>query len=531
MSKLKDHIDILYLIGLLSILYIPHIFTGGLLLDDLGLLVEAIRFTSYFEFQNFLWNSITMTARPVSAVLHGICYWYFESNAWAFHLINIILFFGSIIIFYLAMKNIVGKNIALLSSLMAIIYPCSSSTIFSSIMMNCNLAAIFWSIALYISTIKIKFKSQLIVVSLILSSLSYEVFIPLFILYPLFNNFIMSYDRLSIKKIYLEILPIIIAITGFGFYRYVIEPFLFDTSFSRIKIFSFPIILKKFYFSLLSGFKIIFYETINISVNAINNFQDISILYLILIVLFACIGIFLYKDILIIGNNSKIIINNITSKKRILPLYNLIIVSLILFIISHLIFVFSVYKPDTVGFENRTLGAIRFSSSILISILFFSIYNILKNKKLKSLFSSMIIGIIILFTISIVGQQKAWAFASDFNNNTIDLMNDIIKEQGFVNKNENLNLVAKLPKIFPQQINQEPILCSPWGLTSLLTLSNPNMKIDANVLCTEAIVSEHKIALDGHGYWEVYYPFWYYDYRKENFFRISSSIDWYKNLN
>ena len=40
------------------------------------------------------------------------------------------------------------------------------------------------------------------------------------------------------------------------------------------------------------------------------------------------------------------------------------------------------------------------------------------------------------------------------------------------------------------------------------------MKIDANVLCTEAIVSENKIALDGHGYWEVYYPFWYFDYKK-----------------
>ena len=530
MRKLIDHLDILFITGLISILYIPHIFTGGLLLDDLGLLAEAIRFTSYIDFQKFLWNSITMTARPVSAVLHGICYWYFESNSWAFHLINIILFSGSIIIFYLAMRNMVGKNIALLSSIIAIIYPCSSSTIFSSIMMNSNLAAIFWTIALFISTIKIKFKSLLIIVLLILSSLSYEVFIPLFIFYPLINIFFKNYNRLSIKEICLEFLPIIIALTGFLFYRYVIESLLFDASFSRIKIFSVPIIMKKFYFSLLSGFKIIFYETFNISINAINNFQETSVLYIILIVLFTCIGIISYRDILSIRKNS-ILNNNVTFKKRILPFNNLIIFSLILFMVSHLIFVFSVYKPDIVGFENRTLGAIRFSSSILISVLFFSIYNVLMNEKLRNLFSSMVIGIIIFFTISIVGQQRAWAYASDFNDKTIDLMNGAIKKQGLINKNEIINIIAKLPKSFPQQINQEPILCSPWGLTSLLTISNPNMKIDANVLCTEAIVSENKIALDGHGYWEVYYPFWYFDYKKEKIFKISSSSDWYNNLN
>ncbi len=528
MIKHKDHIDILFLISLLSILYIPHIFRGGFLLDDLGLLAEAIRFTGYYEFQNFLWNSVTMTARPISAILHGICYWYFESSTWPFHLINLLLFFGSIIIFYLAMKNMVGKNIALLSSIIAIIYPCSSSTIFSSIMMNSNLAAIFWTIALFISTIRIKFKTLLIAVSLLLSSLSYEVFIPLFILYPLINNFIMSYDRLSIRRIYSDFLPIIIAITGFIFYRYIIESLLFDTNFSRIKIFSVPIILKKFYYSLVSGFKIIFYETINISINSINNFQDISILYITLILLFICTGIFLYKDILIIENS--IINKNISSHRSTVLFINLIIVSLILFIVSHLIFVFSVYKPDIVGFENRTLGGIRFSSSILITMLFFLIYNVLRNEKIKKLFSSLIIGIILLFTISIIGQQRAWAYASDFNNNTINIMNDAIKEQKLINNNGSINIVAKLPKNFPQQINQEPILCSPWGLTSLLTLSNPNMKIDANVLCTEALVSEYKIALNGHGYWEVYYPFWYYDYRKEKLFKISSSFDWYNNL-
>ena len=62
MRNLIDHLDILFITGLISILYIPHIFTGGLLLDDLGLLAEAIRFTSYIDFQKFLWKYFLLLA-------------------------------------------------------------------------------------------------------------------------------------------------------------------------------------------------------------------------------------------------------------------------------------------------------------------------------------------------------------------------------------------------------------------------------------------------------------------------------------
>ena len=96
---------------------------------------------------------------------------------------------------------------------------------------------------------------------------------------------------------------------------------------------------------------------------------------------------------------------------------------------------------------------------------------------------------------------------------------------------DSLTLVAILPNTFPEQINQEPILCAPWDITSLLSLSNPTMNIDANVYNETTTVSANKITIGGHGYWETQYPFWLYKYETNKIYQVMSEQDWYDYVN
>jgi hypothetical protein len=97
------------LFGFWMLLYGPYLLFGGFVRDDLGFLTQPRGterymgwsdqprgFENYAEFQSFVSSFPTMTGRPVSAILHGLCYWFLGTTMWPYHLINLVLFFASV---------------------------------------------------------------------------------------------------------------------------------------------------------------------------------------------------------------------------------------------------------------------------------------------------------------------------------------------------------------------------------------------------------------------------------------------------
>ncbi|MGD0960726.1 MAG: hypothetical protein ABSB19_13050 [Methylomonas sp.] len=516
------------LILLWGLLYFPYIIHGGMLGDDAGLLItpNSTNSLGYWSYQWSMSSQLTMTARPLSAILHGLCNWFFGLHYWAYHFVNLTLFLCSILLFYLSIKQIFSLEVGFLASLLALVYPCASSTVFSSIMMNSNLAALFWSAALYSSTKIFNFKYFVITVLLFLSCISYEAFIPLFIL-NIASGVIFLKKRLNYKVFLIEAIPSVIAISIFGVYRVFIEQIIFNTHFSRIKIPSFDNTLYKLFLSLDNGIKIALFDSIEISFRALRNIDLLSMPHLTLAtVVLSFISYWLYKAIIKLSNknNSYGDFLFIFYKKRINNFNKIIFwfLPVIFFLGSHLTYVFSYYYPDSSGFENRTLGAIRFTTALAATFIYITLYHLL-NQTYRQFAALVLVVFFIFFSMSMIGQREAWITAANFNDSNISKINAAIYKQGIQN-NKEITLVAMLPDNFHGQVNKEPILFEAWDLTNLLSLSNPSINIKANVNTPATTVDSVKVTL--HRYWQALYPFWLYNYRTEKLYLISSEKNW-----
>lgn len=123
-----------------------------------------------------------MTARPVSALLHGACYWFLGPRAWAHHAVNLSLFAAGVLLLHAALCRAIDRSLAFVACAFSIVYPAASGTVFSAMMMNSNLAAAFWAAALLLAGAKdVRFGTGTLAAALLMASgLSYESFVPLF---------------------------------------------------------------------------------------------------------------------------------------------------------------------------------------------------------------------------------------------------------------------------------------------------------------------------------------------------------------
>ena len=102
--------DNLFLIATLAILFGPFVIHAGFLRDDLGLLAYPPRTTTYREYQALMSSQSTMTGRPVSALLHGVCGWTFGTTAWPYHLVNLTLFGTTVLLVFHALTRILPRR-------------------------------------------------------------------------------------------------------------------------------------------------------------------------------------------------------------------------------------------------------------------------------------------------------------------------------------------------------------------------------------------------------------------------------------
>jgi hypothetical protein len=85
--------------------------------------------------------------------MHGICGWTFGTTAWPYHLVNLTLFGTTVLLVFHALTRILPRRVALATACFAIVYPCAAGSVYSSIMMNSNLAGCCWAGSLLIATL------------------------------------------------------------------------------------------------------------------------------------------------------------------------------------------------------------------------------------------------------------------------------------------------------------------------------------------------------------------------------------------
>jgi hypothetical protein len=538
MLERVKHKDVLILVAAWMLLYLPYILFGGLVRDDLGLLLtDPSAFKNYFDFQWYMSTNINMTARPVSAILHGVCNWHFGVVAWRYHLVNLALFGGSILFFYLTLRELISRDVALLSALFALVYPCASGTIFSATMMNSNLSAIFWSSASYLLTKDVRGKYVFTALLLGLSSLSYEAFIPLFIFNAVIVLLVMKPGGQGRRRLLFDSLPVFAAIAFYALYRGGIEKIIFHTQFSRIMLISPLDALARFFMSIILGFEIALVESFKISWHALNNLDLVSIQYLLIVISgLVLLGIYLSRRNT--DSESPGYIRKFASQYDIFQIkknhyLDFCIAAFVLFCCAHFIYAISWYKPDPFGFENRTMGGIRFVTALSIAAFIQAVDSFLSQIPQKKMLIALVLGLLSLFSFSIIGQREAWSAAAHYNEFIVSRINHALREQ-YLKNEKSLTLVALLPTTFPDQVNQEPILGAPWDITPLMSLTNPGMTIKAGVYNANAtatvypdkvafVILKHK--------WNAPYPFWVYRFDGDEIYQIVSEQDWYSFIN
>jgi len=523
--------DELVLITLWAMLYIPYIIYGGLIRDDLGFLTSPPEFPSYPEFQWYISSNRDMTARPVSALVHGLCYWYFGTTPWVYHLVNLTLFLGSVLFFYRALRKIASREVTLISAIFAMVYPCASGTVFAAIMKNSNLAALFWSSALFLAGTNHRWRHFLNTILLLLSLLSYETFGPLFLLNVLVGFSTIRADGLSKRRLLDEAMPVLISVTLCGLYRVQLEKTIFHTGFSRLVLSSPVELFARFVVSIYLGIKIAFVDSLQISFRALRNLALVSPYYLIVVAAgLALLGFYLYRLYMFGPANEFALVHPAEAGSRHRPRtafrLSLGMAIVLLFGAAHLVYVFSAYVPDPRGFENRTLGAIRFVTALLFAVLLQSAGTARGCKSFRRIGAAVLIGLSSLFACSMIGQREAWIAAARHNDYVLDRINLAIRREQ-LDRVRSLTLVAILPDEFPGQVNQEPIFGAPWDITTALSLTNPDIAVRANVYNSTATTDVHRISIVTLGHsWEAAYPFWLYSFENNRLYLVTTEQDW-----
>lgn len=448
---MKEKINNYYLIFLnvLIIVYALYICLSVckekvLLTDDLARVYELRSISdSYFSYIHSFLDSVTMAARPVSGLVTGTLF-YLSKNNESVYFLGILFFPLSLVAVYWVAKNILSKELA---SLITLLYSCSmmgTSIQFSPLMLNSNLATIFFALSIYYAYVR-----QRIVPSalfFIASVLSYEIFLPLILL----NLFIIKENK---KKIFFAMLTL----GAIVLFRKAIQPNIFMHSYHRdelSKIFEF----KRGVFVAEYAVKLFFKD---IFVGLYKGLLNIGKMNVVEIIFSLIIPSIVYK-----------IFCNYDFKSKVKDLKILSIISSVSILLGLSIFFFSNYIPTLFGFDNRNLGAIRlFYTLFLISAIIYLLVKLKLQNKTVSIFLAGIAFILITTNISV---KNSWIYANQFDKELFRKLNVALKENNIETGNicleydifhelkSNPNLTLREPLFYNDW--EAPLLCEMNGI-------------------------------------------------------------------
>ncbi|ATN06122.1 hypothetical protein CRN76_12290 [Chryseobacterium indologenes] len=353
--------------------------------DDLSKVYESKLISgSYFTYIYSFLDSTTMAARPVSGFVTGTLI-YLSKYDESVYLLGLIFFPLSLAVLYMVAKKILSEELA---GLITLLYSCSvigTSIQFSPIMLNSNLATVFFSLSIYFLYVRDK-----ILVSALLfiaSILSYEIFFPLILLH-----------LFLIKENKKRILFVIITLGSVVLFRKVIQPLLFVNSYQRDEVSKIFEMKRVVQIAVFSG-KLFFKDIFAGLYRGILNLKNLGILEWILAL---SIPATVYK-----------VFSVYDFKSQSARLRNIAVISFLALLCGFSIFLFSSYIPTIFGFDNRNLGAIRlFYTLFVISIIIYASVRIKLGNKIIAAAFAVIAFLLIATNISV---KNSWIYASRFN--------------------------------------------------------------------------------------------------------------------
>ncbi|BAP32865.1 antibiotic biosynthesis monooxygenase [Chryseobacterium sp. StRB126] len=387
---------------------------------------------SYFSYIGSYLDSSNMAARPVSGFITGTLVFLSKYNE-SIYLLGILFFPLSLFAIYWVAQKVLSKELA---SLITLLYSCSligTSIQFSPIMLNSNLATIFFSLSIYYVYVRknILFSALFF----ILSILSYEIFLPLILL----NLYLIKENKKRIVFLLLTIGSVVL-------FRKVIQPAIFAHSYQRDevgKIFELKRVVQVTILTAKLFFKDIF-------VGIYKGLINLKNLHIVEILLALIISSVVYK--VFIGYDFK---------SRLKAIKNVGLISLVSIILAISVFYVSAYIPTLFGFDNRSLGAIRlFYTLFLVSgIIYLSFKLKLGNKTISSLFA----GFAFLLLATNMSVKNAWIYASQFNYKMFHELSKTLKAENIESGVVCLgyDMFTEL-KTNPHFILREPIFYNNW---------------------------------------------------------------------
>lgn len=413
--------------------------------DDLSKVYESKFISeSYFNYIYSFLDSSTMAARPVSGFVTGTLVFLSQYNA-SIYLLGILFFPLSLIAVYWIGQKILSKELA---SLITLLYSCSligTSIQFSPIMLNSNLATIFFSLSIYY--VYIRKNILLSALFFILSILSYEIFLPLILLH-----------LFLIKDNKKRMIFLLLTLGSIFIFRKVIQPAVFAHSYQRDevgKIFEFKRVI---WITVLTAK--LFFKDIFVGIyKGITHLKNLHFLEILLALVMSSV---VYK-----------VFSGYDFKCKLKEVRNLGVISLGSVLLAVGVFYVSSYIPTLFGFDNRSLGAIRLFYTIFIvtGVIYLPFKLKLGNKTVSSLFA----GIAFLLLITNMSIKNAWIYASQFNHKMFSELSKTLKAENIESGVVCLkyDMLTEL-KTNPHFILREPIFYNNWECGMLSEMNGIN---------------------------------------------------------
>ncbi|AZA90493.1 Uncharacterised protein [Chryseobacterium nakagawai] len=401
---------------------------------------------SYFSYIYSYLDSSNMAARPVSGWVTGTLVFLSKYDA-SIYLLGILFFPLSLIAVYWVMQKILSKELA---SLITLLYSCSligTSIQFSPIMLNSNLATIFFSLSIYYVYIR----KNILLSSLffILSILSYEIFLPLILL----NLYLIKDNKKRLVFLLLTLGSILL-------FRKVIQPGIFANSYQRDEVGNIFQLKRVIHITILASK--LFLKDIFVGIyKGVMNLKSLHVIEILLALLMSSI---IYK-----------VFSGYDFKSKLKDSKNTGLISLVSIVLALSVFYVSAYIPTLFGFDNRNLGAIRFFYTLLVisGIIYLGCKLRFGNKMISSLFAA--IAFFLLTTNLSV--KNAWIYASQFNHIMFNELSKTLKAENIESGVVCLryDMFNEL-KTNPHFILREPIFYNNWESRMLSEMNGINTK-------------------------------------------------------
>lgn len=404
-----------------------------LLADDLAMVYEYRSISqSYFSFICSFLDSSTMAARPVSGSFTGTLLFASQYNESAYWL-GLFFFPLSLLVIYILAQKILSVQLA---SLITLLYACSmigTSIQFSIIMLNSNLATIFFCLSIYI----LYFHKNIFLSSLlfIASVFSYEIFLPLLFL----HLFLIKENKKKITFIIITLGIIII-------FRKIIQPVIFVNSYQRDEIDKVFNLKRVIQISLYSA-KLFFRDIFSGIFKSISNYKKLNFFEWILVIIVTSLVYKIFCDY-----------DFKSQRKRFEKLF---LISAIAIVCGMSIFLFSSYIPTLFGFDNRNLGAVRlfFTIFIISAAILLAVKVNVGNKVVASFFAISTS----VFMITNISVKNSWIYANHFNHELFSKLKTTLDENHIIGGEIGLDYdIFNEFKTNPNFTLREPVFYYNW---------------------------------------------------------------------